>query len=124
MQDYYIVSIAIVLCVTAIVLASFYFKHRGRLMVLEAVQTSLDKSGSADPSLVDALNLSKVNPMADLRRGLLLFAIALGTVFFAFFVDEQDALGPLMGIAAFPALIGLTYTGLYFLRPKRNTAEV
>ena len=124
MQDPYILVIAIVLCITAIVLTSFYFKHRGRLKVLEAVQTSLDKNGSADPSLVNALDLAKPNPIADLRRGLVLFAIALATVSFALFVGERDAIGPLTGIAAFPALLGLTYTGLYFFRTKQEAAEV
>ncbi|MEM7281944.1 MAG: DUF6249 domain-containing protein [Pseudomonadota bacterium] len=117
-----IIPVALFVCVTLIIFAHFYFKHRGRQLVLQALQSSLDKTGSADQNLMDALAIDKPSPAADLRKGSLFLAIAIAIGLFALFIGEADALGPLLGIAAFPALIGLTYLVFYRISFRKSQA--
>lgn len=118
-----VIPVSFFVCATLIYVTYLYFKHRSRLVLLQAVETSLDKTGNADPSLVKALAVTKAHPNADLRKGSMFVAIGLGITIFAHFVDEQEAIGPLLGIASFPGLVGLTYLGLHFFANGRAQTD-
>ena len=54
---------------------------------------------------------------ADLRRGVILLSVAVALAVFGYFVD--DARSPLIGIAAFPGMIGVAFIGLHIRAAKR-----
>ena len=49
----------------------------------------------------------------DLRRGLIWFAIGLALLILGAAINEPDAMGPIMGSAAFPGMIGLAYLAMW-----------
>jgi hypothetical protein len=55
--------------------------------------------------------------MRDLRRGLIWIATALGFVALSFTIPDAEARPIMLGVAAFPAAVGLAYTILWKLTP-------
>jgi len=54
----------------------FYFRHRNQRILFEAIKETVEKTGSPDPALVEAITAGNVGPNVDLRRGILLLALA------------------------------------------------
>lgn len=92
-----------------------YFKFRTRqelqITVRDAVAAGNRLSGEALENLMAALQPKK----SDLRRGLLWMAVALAVGVFAIAIDDAEATGPVLGVAAFPFFIGLAYFLLWRL---------
>ncbi|MEX0644472.1 MAG: DUF6249 domain-containing protein [Parvularculaceae bacterium] len=103
-----------------IIATPFYFRHRNRRVIYEALKTSVEKTGSADPKLIDAITHDQIGPNGDLRRGILLLALAaalaIGDVAFHPGLDVS-----LLWIALFPGLIGAAYVAFHFLLPREPT---
>src|SRR5690606_25659482 len=57
--------------IVLIIATPFYFRHRNRRVIYEALKTSVEKTGAADPKLVDAITHDQIGPNGDLRRGVL-----------------------------------------------------
>ena len=107
--------------IVLIVAMPFYFRHRNRRVIYDAIKTSVEKTGEADPKLIAAITHDTVGPNADLRRGIILisFALALGIIGRA---TDADAIGfPLWSIAFVPGLIGGAYVVLHFFVPREPT---
>ncbi len=124
MDDFISVEILVPLgsfiMIVLLVAIPFYFKHRNRRVVFDTLVATVEKTGTVDPHLVDAITQDNVGPNADLRRGILLLAIAGGLASLATFSDIPDD-APLMAIAAFPGLIGLAYVIFHFFIPREPT---
>lgn len=90
---------------------AFYFRARNRRTVFDAIKLITERGEPVAPELIEALVQDKASPYADLRRGVVFLSIAVATGVFA--VVQGDAIRPLLGIAAFPGLIGLAYIGLH-----------
>jgi len=104
-----------------VVAIPFYFRHRNRRVIYEALKTSVEKTGEADPKLIDAITYDRIGPNGDLRRGILLLAVAaalaLGDLLFNTHVDGA----PLLWLALFPGLVGAAYIGFHFFAPREPT---
>ena len=99
------------------------YRHLDRLAAQETIRGAIDRGQPLTPELVAQLTgLDAGN--GDLRRGVISIAIAIAIAIFAFAVGEDDALGPLTGIASFPLLVGLAYLGLYGYSRSRDGAAV
>ena len=72
----------------------------------ETIRAAIEKGEGLSPELIQNLVNPPVSPQRDLRRGVISVVIAVAIALFAFFINEEDALGPLMGIAMFPLSIG------------------
>lgn len=107
--------------IVLIVALPFYFKHRNRRLVFEAIKATIEKTGEVDPSLIEAITAENVGPNADIRRGLLLVAFAIGLFLLGLFVPEPEAARVLMGLAFLPGLIGIAYTAFHFFLPREVT---
>lgn len=107
--------------IVLIIATPFYFRHRNRRVIYEALKTSVEKTGAADPKLVDAITHDQIGPNGDLRRGVLLvaFAVALALGDLVFGGDFSDI--PLIWLALFPGLIGAAYIAFHFLLPRETT---
>ena len=101
---------------TAIVLGSLfialYFRNRNRQTVFETVKLISSRNEAIAPELIAALAQDR-QPYADLRKGILFLCVAVAMVIFSLVLHEDDAIRPLIGIAAFPGLIGVAYIGFH-----------
>ena len=59
---------------------------------------------------------------ADLRRGMISIAVAIAVGVFAFAVGDSGVKTPLLGIAAFPLLIGIAYLILHRMKGTAGAA--
>ncbi len=100
---------------------AFHFSYKKRLVVYDAIRVAIEKTGNADPQLIDAIVRENVGRNADLRRGILLIAIAVAFIALGYSIPEEEALGPMLGVAAFPGLIGLAFIGFHFFAPREPT---
>jgi hypothetical protein len=96
----------------------FYFKHRNQRVLYEAIKSSIEKTGEADPKLIDAITHGQIGANADLRRGILLIALALGLGLVPFLANVDFAV---FAIALPAGLVGLAYVGLHFFLPREPT---
>lgn len=117
-----IVPLIVFASIVLVIATPFYFRHRNRRVIYEAIKTSVEKTGEADPKLIDAITHDQIGPNGDLRRGILLLAIAvalaLGELAFGGEVDEDF---PLLWLALFPGLVGAAYVAFHFFLPREPT---
>lgn len=100
----------------------FYFRHRNRRIIYEAIRTSVEKTGAADPKLIDAITAERIGPRADLRRGVILISVAAACAIadVAFAAPDVGGLR-LLALALFPGLVGAAYVGFHFFAPREAT---
>ena len=115
-----IVPLIVFASIVLVIATPFYFRHRNRRIIYEAIKTSVEKTGEADPKLIAAITHDSIGPNADLRRGILLLAVAaafaLGDILFS-----ADAGVSLIWLALFPGLIGAAYVAFHFFIPRETT---
>ncbi len=94
-----------------------FFRSRERQRLHETLRVMVEKGQPVSAELLETLN-SRVKPRKpanDLRRGVMLVAVGLGLAGIGLalgLTGDGDAVGPLCGIAAFLAFIGLGYVVL------------
>lgn len=101
-----------------ILIAAFFFSYRKRRIVYDAIKVAIEKTGAVDAALVEAIIRDKVGPNADLRKGIILIATAAAVVVLGYSIDDAEAIGPMLGIAAFPGFIGVAYIAFHFFAPR------
>jgi hypothetical protein len=104
--------------IAAISIAAFYFSYKKRRIVYDAIKVAIEKTGSVDATLVEAIIRDKVGPYADLRKGIILVATAAAFCVLGWTIPDEEALRPMLGVAAFPGLIGLAYIAFHFFAPR------
>lgn len=98
--------------------AAYYFSFKKQRLAYDAVKTAIEKTGQVDASLIEAIIRDKVGVNADLRKGVILIAIAAAFIILGFSIDEEEAIRPLIGVASFPGLVGLSYVAFHFFAPR------
>ena len=103
--------IPIVLFISIAVVFSlwFYFRYKARLATQQTFRLALEKGSELSPEFIKQLGEPEPSKDNDLRRGLIWFAIGLACAILGVAINEADATGPLLGTAAFPALVGVAY---------------
>ena len=112
MEDLWI-PIVMFVSITVIFCLWFYFRYRTRLATQETFRLALEKGSELSPEFIKHLAEPEPAPDRDLRRGLIWLALGVALVLLALGVNEPDAMGPMMGSAAFPGLIGLAYLTMW-----------
>ena len=100
---------------------AFHFSYKRRTVVYDTIKIAIEKTGTADAALIEAIVRDNVGPNADLRKGIILVAVAAAFAILGLQVDEADAVGPMLGVASFPGLVGLAYIGFHFFAPREPT---
>jgi len=121
MGEEILIPIAVFGSIAFMVWAGFHYSFKKRTVVYEAIRVAIEKTGNADPQLIEAIVRENVGRYADLRKGIILVAVAAAFAILGQAVGEQDAVGPMMGVAAFPGLVGLAYIGFHFFAPREAT---
>ncbi len=113
-----LIPLVVFASIAAISISAFHFNYKKRRVIYEAIQVALEKTGSVDPALVDAIIRDNVGPNSDLRKGVILVAIALAFALLGLLIPDEEAIRPMLGVAAFPGLVGLSYVGFHFFAPR------
>ena len=97
---------------TVIISLFFWFRFRARGEMQQTIRTAIDKGQELTPELVESLGSpQKSSKDRDLRLALIWVAIALGISLFGFAMSsiEEDVFHIMLGISAFPFMIGIAY---------------
>ncbi len=113
-----IVPTVLFISIAAVFVAAYFFQHRNRRVVYDAIKVAIEKTGQVDAALVEAIIRDKVGPNADLRKGIVLIAISMAFIILGYTIDEAEAIGPMIGVASFPGLVGLAYVAFHFFAPR------
>jgi hypothetical protein len=115
-----LVPITLFVSVALVAALVIYFRFRGRREIQQTLRSVIDKGQELTPELLEKIGEPKQPANADLRRGIIAAALGLGFAAFGIVLGEDDAVRPLVAIAAFPFVIGLAYLGLWFFRDKEK----
>ena len=119
MEEVWIPIILFLVMGTCIGLALHYrFKSRQEMQL--TIRTIADSGNGMSPEALRELTEALFPPRSDQRRGVLLISIGIAFVILAFLIDEGDAIGPLIGLSAFPFLMGIAYLGLSFVNKDKS----
>lgn len=109
-----LVPIAVFVMVAVIVVVPRYLKSLERQKMADTLRAAIEKGQPLPPEMINLLTVSgrvrpAPSPQRDLRRGVILLAVALGLVVMGLLIGqgEPDATYPMVGLAAIPAFIGL-----------------
>ena len=86
-----------------------WFRYKAKRDLQETIRTAIEKGEGLSPELIENLVNPPVSPQRDLRRGVISVVTAVAIALFAFFLNEGDAFGPLMGVSMFPMSLGVGY---------------
>jgi predicted MFS family arabinose efflux permease len=120
-----LVPIGFFAMIAAIVIVPIWLKSRERSEMQSTLRAAIEKGQPVPQEMIDAMTKNvKVAPSAlsDIRTGVIWIAIGAGIGVFGFLLsyEEAEAFHPLMGVAAIPAIIGLTYVVLSFFNPNKS----
>ena len=108
--------------ITALILGPFYlyFRARSRDRLLQTLRVAFEKGQPLPPEMLASVSSEPQRPTPaperDLRRGVILLAVAAAFVV----AQEEDAMGPLLSIAAFPGFIGLGHLAFWIVARRRE----
>jgi hypothetical protein len=114
-----LIPISFFALIAAIVIVPRYLKSQERIKLQETLRASIEKGAALPPEVIEAMTSDvkrPSSPQRDLRGGIVWLAVAAGFVALGFAIsfDEPDAFYPLLGVAAFPGLVGLALIALSF----------
>ncbi|MEM1229655.1 MAG: DUF6249 domain-containing protein [Pseudomonadota bacterium] len=113
-----LVPITLFLCIFGAFALYRYFKLRGQVEVQRTLRQALESGQTLSAETIEAMLPGTDGPEVDRRRGVIALALALAIVTFALVLGEDDAIGPLLGIATFPLFLSFGY--LWLARGARN----
>ena len=91
----------------------FWFRFKSRQAMQDTIRHAMDKGQELSPELIDRLGHPKAPKDKDLRLGVIWLAVAIGFAMLSFGIPEEEATGPILGVAAFPGAIGIAYLILH-----------
>jgi hypothetical protein len=99
-----------------------HFSFKKRAEAFQTLRLAIEKGQPLTPEALESMARIS-SPIADLRRGVVFLAIALGFALFATIlganrhVDQEEwleAMRALYAVSSFPLVIGLAFLGLHF----------
>ncbi len=110
------VPLGLFLMIFLIIAVVMFFRFRSRQELQMTVRAAIESGQALSADVMQELTAALHPKRSDLRRGIVLVAIAFGFVALAFAVGTRqgDVVAPLLGISAFPFFTGLAYLALWF----------
>lgn len=95
--------------------------------MLEMMRVAIEKGEPMPENVTEAISRSArirpaLSPQRDLRTGIIWLGVGVGlaAMGLALNFDDPDATMPMIGIACFPAFIGIAFIVMYFLNRDRE----
>lgn len=98
----------------------FWLRYKARREMQDTIRLAMDKGQELSPELIDRLGHPKAPRDKDLRLGVIWLAVAIGFAMLSFGIPEEEATGPMLGVAAFPGAIGIAYLILHKFARKED----
>ncbi len=109
-MDEEVLIVAIVFSSIALVFGLWlYFRFRARTDTQQTIRLALEKGADLSPEFIKQIGEPEQGKDKDLRRGLIWLALGLAMAILGAAINEPDAIGPMLGSAAFPGLVGVAY---------------
>ena len=121
MDEAILIPLIVFSAIAAISISAFHFSYKRRTAVYDTIKTAIEKTGTVDAALIEAVTRDNIGPNADLRKGIILVAVAGAFAMLGIMIQEAEAIGPMLGVAAFPGFVGLAYIGFHFFAPREPT---
>lgn len=107
------IPIVFVIATAIVVSLWIYFRFRARSALQQTVQAAIEKGQDLSPELLDRMGQSRSSVHIDLRRGVISLGIGIAFAIFAFVLNENHAIRPLLAVSAFPFVLGVAYLALW-----------
>ncbi len=118
-----LVPITLIVGVMFVIALAQYLSYRNRKRALEAVKLALTRDDIIDHKTIEAIAWHQPRRFADLRRGCLFLALAVGGVAFSFAIGDAGARNVLRGLTAFPAVIGAVYLFFHTVTSQSDSSR-
>ncbi len=118
-----LIPLGVMATFVALVAIVLYAQYRIRRLALDAVKDAVRNKEAVDPRLIEVIAREPVSRTSDLRRGVILLAVAAGFLVFGYAFGEltRADLGiAASGLGAFPGFVGLAYLALHLVERKRG----
>ncbi len=119
-MDEMFVPIAMFIMIFGICAVVMFYRFRSRQELQMTVRSAIDSGQALSAEVLSELTSALHPKKNDLRRGMVFVAVGLAFVAFSFAVGEEDAVGPLLGISAFPFFTGIAYLILWSFNRNEN----
>ncbi len=99
-------------------------KHKD---VQTTIRHAIEHGTELPPEFISAMAPKEFRtPTQDLRRGLILIGAGVGIALLSLGISLEDGevIGPLLGIAAIPAMIGIAHTLLWAINRKKDQVDL
>ena len=106
--------------VVVVLLASWLFRHLKNKQNASVIMKLLDSQSNIDIGQIRSLLQPPDHALVDLRRGILLLGVSLASAIFAMSMIDPEYRAALLGLSAFPTVIGLIYLVFHFALNDRN----
>ncbi|MBI1341268.1 hypothetical protein GC169_13800 [bacterium] len=105
-----------------IVWIAFHFGQRKRTEAHQTLRLALEKGQAVSSEMMEEIARMGAHPLADLRRSIIFFALALAFGILAVIVgvEEAEAVRPLLGVAVFPFCVAVAYLALHFVSSRNR----
>lgn len=127
-----IVPVALFSIAPVIILIVMLFRSRQNAELQKTVREAISQGKDLTPETIKALGVRPRSPYSDLRRGIVLIAVAVAFLVLGYGAQStvsmhtDEAVGvvaPMLGVAAFPGLIGLAYILMHFFLRGKNEEQ-
>ena len=117
-----VVPVAAFTMVFGICAVVFYYRYKSRQDLQLTMRAVIDSGQPLSAELLEELTASLHAKRDDLRRGVICIAVGLAFVCLAMLTAEHGPGGPLLGISAFPLLVGVAYLVLWRLHSHQESS--
>ena len=113
--------------IAALFIVPRYFKSIERQKMADTLRVAIEKGQPLPSEVIDAMSSNvrtpglPPSPQRDLRTGIIWLGVGIGFAAFGLSVSFEwpDGLYPMLGLAAFPAFIGLAFVALGLLNKTK-----
>lgn len=113
--------------IAAVCIVPFWLRSQERIRVQETLRAAIESGQPMPTEMMETaarnINIRPVpSPSRDLRTGIIWLGVGVGlaAMGLALNFDDPDATMPMIGIACFPAFIGIAFIVMYFLNRDRE----
>jgi O-antigen/teichoic acid export membrane protein len=115
-----IVPVVTMICIAAVPVFYFYYRHRNRLELQKTLRAAIEQGKELTPEILEQLGEAPRGKDQDLRRGVLTIAFGIGIATFGFLHNDPDVFLKLRAGGALFGTIGIAFIGLWFFSRGRQ----